>query len=141
MPESWSHEASVLSFVDMVSYRWRGPALAALLVAEAMNLLDTTIVQVASPAIRADLAGGEGEMQWLTAAYTLPFALLLITGGRLGDIFGRRRTFVTGMVVLGVLRDRVGHPLAARGASRAGRRRRLDHSADVRPDPRHVRGK
>ncbi|TCO52379.1 MFS transporter [Actinocrispum wychmicini] len=79
-------------------HRWRWLALAALLVAEAMNLLDTTIVQVASPAIRADLTATDGQTQWLTAGYTLPFAVLLITGGRLGDILGRRRVFVIGVV-------------------------------------------
>ncbi|HKS47656.1 MAG TPA: MFS transporter [Amycolatopsis sp.] len=78
-------------------YRWAG--LAALLLAEAMNLLDTTIVQVASPVIRAGLGATDGQTQWLTAGYTLPFALLLITGGRLGDILGRRRVFAGGVVL------------------------------------------
>ena len=79
------------------AYRWRWFALAALLVAEAMNLLDSTIVQVAAPKIHADLGGSVPDIQWFTSAYTLPFALLLITGGRLGDIFGRRRVFVVGV--------------------------------------------
>jgi MFS family permease len=72
-----------------------GPA--ALLVAEAMNLLDSTIVQVAGPAIHADLGGPVSYIQWFSAAYTLAFALLLITGGRLGDIAGRRRVFRIGV--------------------------------------------
>ncbi len=80
------------------TYRWRWPALAALLVAEAMNLFDSTVMPVAGPAIRADLEAGESMLQWLTAGYTLPFALLLITGGRLGDIVGRRRVFVVGVL-------------------------------------------
>ncbi|MCD9873105.1 MFS transporter [Streptomyces guryensis] len=79
------------------AYRWRWPALAALLLGEAMNLLDATIVQVASPAIHADLGGSVSDIQWFTAAYTLPFAVLLITGGRLGDIAGRKRLFVIGV--------------------------------------------
>ena len=74
------------------SRRWA--ALAVLLVAEAMNLLDTTIVQVAAPAVHAELGGA---MSFYTVGYTLPFALLLITGGRLGDVLGRRRTFQFGM--------------------------------------------
>ncbi|MGA8112059.1 MAG: MFS transporter [Actinocatenispora sp.] len=78
-------------------HRWRWVALAALLVAEAMNLLDTTIVQVAAPVIHDRLGGTESEIQWFSAAYTLPFALLLITGGRLGDIAGRRRMFLAGV--------------------------------------------
>jgi MFS family permease len=62
-----------------ILYRRRWAALSALLVAEAMNLLDATIVQVASPVIRAQLRATDGQLQWLTAGYTLPFALLLIT--------------------------------------------------------------
>ncbi|MEV5873119.1 MFS transporter [Streptomyces sp. NPDC052101] len=77
--------------------RWAG--LAALLLGEAMNLLDATVVQVAAPAVRADLGGPVSEVQWFGAAYTLPFAVLLITGGRLGDIAGRRRMFVLGVAV------------------------------------------
>ncbi|WP_046732633.1 MFS transporter [Streptomyces humi] len=78
-------------------YRWRWPALVALLLAEAMNLLDATIVQVAAPAVHADLGGPVSDVQWFSTAYTLPFAVLLITGGRLGDIAGRRRLFVLGV--------------------------------------------
>jgi predicted MFS family arabinose efflux permease len=79
--------------------RPRAAGLVALLVAEAMNLLDTTIVQVAGPAVHADLGGATSDVQWFGAAYTLAFAVLLITGGRLGDIVGRRRLFRVGVVV------------------------------------------
>ena len=78
-------------------YRWRWVGLTALLVAEAMNLLDSTIVQVAGPAIHQDLGGPVSDIQWFSAAYTLAFALLLITGGRLGDIAGRKRVFRIGV--------------------------------------------
>lgn len=81
------------------AHRWRWTGLAALLIAEAMNLLDTTIVQVAGPTIRGDLGGSVSAIQWFSAAYTLAFALLLITGGRLGDIVGRRRVFRIGVTV------------------------------------------
>ncbi|MEV6834805.1 MFS transporter [Streptomyces sp. NPDC051133] len=74
-------------------------ALVALLLGEAMNLLDATVVQVAAPAVHADLAGPVRDVQWFATAYTLPFAVLLITGGRLGDIAGRRRMFVLGVAV------------------------------------------
>ncbi|WP_020499364.1 MFS transporter [Sciscionella marina] len=77
--------------------RTRAAALATLLLAEAMNLLDTTIVQVAAPVMRAGLRGDAGDIQWFSAAYTLAFAVLLITGGRLGDIAGRRRIFRLGV--------------------------------------------
>ncbi|MGV4926353.1 MFS transporter [Streptomyces sp. BHT-5-2] len=76
-------------------HRWA--ALAVLLLAEAMNLLDATITTVAAPVIRADLGGSNAAIQWFSAAYTLPFAVFLITGGRLGDIAGRRRIFRAGM--------------------------------------------
>ncbi len=71
-------------------------SLTALLIAEAMNLLDATIVQVAGPTMHADLGGPVASIPWFTAAYTLPFAVLLIAGGRLGDIAGRRRVFRIG---------------------------------------------
>ncbi|WP_277752695.1 MFS transporter [Streptomyces sp. L2] len=80
-------------------YPWRWPALTALLLGEAMNLLDATLVQVAAPTVHADLGGPVSDVQWFGAAYTLPFAVLLITGGRLGDIAGRRRMFVLGVAV------------------------------------------
>ncbi|MFC0845358.1 MFS transporter [Streptomyces noboritoensis] len=78
-------------------YRWRWAALAVLLTAEAMNLLDATIVQVAAPVIHTDLGGPDSVIQWYAAAYTLPFAMFLITGGRLGDILGRKRVFRVGV--------------------------------------------
>ncbi|MQY02882.1 MFS transporter [Actinomadura macrotermitis] len=80
-----------------VPHRRRRLALAALLAAEAMNLLDSTIVQVAAPVIHAGLGGPAAVVPWFSAAYTLPFAGLLITGGRLGDIAGRRRVFRLGV--------------------------------------------
>ncbi|HEX3833867.1 MAG TPA: MFS transporter [Solirubrobacteraceae bacterium] len=77
-------------------YRWRWIVLAVVLAAEVMDLMDATIVNVAGPSIRADLGGGATTLQWLSAAYTLAFAVLLVTGARLGDIFGRRRLFLIG---------------------------------------------
>nr|WP_042189033.1 MFS transporter [Kibdelosporangium sp. MJ126-NF4]CEL18613.1 actinorhodin transporter [Kibdelosporangium sp. MJ126-NF4]CTQ98098.1 actinorhodin transporter [Kibdelosporangium sp. MJ126-NF4] len=85
-----------------MNYRWRWTGLAAVLVAEAMNLLDSTVVQVAAPVIHRELGGSTAQVQWYTAAYTLPFAVLLITGGRVGDIAGRRRTFQWGVAAFAV---------------------------------------
>ncbi|MFG3052165.1 MFS transporter [Kitasatospora sp. NPDC048239] len=79
------------------AYRWRWTALIALLTAEAMNLLDATIVQVAGPVIHADLGGAAATIPWYSAAYTLAFALGLLTAARLGDIAGRRRVFRIGV--------------------------------------------
>lgn len=77
-------------------YRLRWAALAVILAAEVMDLLDTTIVGVASPAIRRDFGGSDAQIQWISASYTLAFAVLLITGGRLGDLLGRKKLFVAG---------------------------------------------
>ncbi|TML04748.1 MAG: MFS transporter, partial [Actinobacteria bacterium] len=79
-----------------LSTRWA--VLAIVLVAEVMDLVDGTIVNVAAPSIRAEIGGSDATMQWLVAAYTLTFAVLLITGARLGDLIGRRRLFMIGIV-------------------------------------------
>jgi len=80
-------------------YRLWWAALAVLLTAEAMSLLDATIVQVAGPVIHAGLPGPDSDIPWFSAAYTLPFAVFLITGGRLGDIHGRGRVFRLGVAM------------------------------------------
>ena len=77
-------------------YRLRWVVAAVVLAAAVMDLLDATIVNVAGPSIHRDLGGGASTLQWLSAAYTLAFAVLLIAGARLGDIFGRRRLFLIG---------------------------------------------
>jgi MFS family permease len=77
-------------------YRWRWVVAAVVLAANVMDLLDATIVNVAGPSVHRDLGGGASTLQWLSAAYTLAFAVLLIAGARLGDIFGRRRLFLVG---------------------------------------------
>jgi MFS family permease len=55
-----------------------------------MIMLDNTVVNVALPAIQKDLHSSISGLEWTVNAYTLSFAVLLVTGGRLGDIFGRR---------------------------------------------------
>src|SRR3954447_5552551 len=74
--------------------RWLG--LFAVLAAMILNILDSTIVNVAAPSIRADLGGSYADLQWIAAAYTLALAVGLLTGGRLGDMFGRRRMLLIG---------------------------------------------
>jgi EmrB/QacA subfamily drug resistance transporter len=70
--------------------------LALVLAAECMDLLDGTIVNVAAPTIREDLHSSASALQWVIGGYALAFAVGLITGGRLGDIYGRKRLFVIG---------------------------------------------
>jgi EmrB/QacA subfamily drug resistance transporter len=77
--------------------RLRRLGLAVILAVEVMDLLDATIVGVASPSIQADFGGSSTRIQWIAAAYTLSFAVLMITGARLGDIVGRRRMFLVGV--------------------------------------------
>ncbi len=79
-------------------YRHRWLILAAVLTVEIMDLVDAVIVAVAAPSIRADLGGDTTVIQWIAAGYTLAFAVGLITGGRLGDLYGRRRMFLLGLV-------------------------------------------
>jgi EmrB/QacA subfamily drug resistance transporter len=75
--------------------RW--VALAVVLVAGFMQLVDISIVNVAIPSLQRDLDATYSQVQWVLAGYQLAFAVVLITGGRLGDIFGRRRLFMLGM--------------------------------------------
>lgn len=80
------------------AYRRRWIVLAIVLVAEIMDLLDSTVITIAAPTVRAELGGGTSTMQWWAAGYTLAFGVLMIVGGRLGDIYGRRRVFIVGIV-------------------------------------------
>jgi EmrB/QacA subfamily drug resistance transporter len=73
--------------------------LAAMCFALFMIMLDNTVVNVALPSIQRDLGASLSSLEWTVNAYTLSFAVLLVTGGRLGDIFGRRRVFLFGVVL------------------------------------------
>src|SRR4051794_10845005 len=73
--------------------------LAAMCFALFMIMLDNTVVNVALPSIQRDLHASISSLEWTVNAYTLTFAVLLVTGGRLGDIFGRRTMFLFGVVV------------------------------------------
>jgi EmrB/QacA subfamily drug resistance transporter len=71
--------------------------LPVVLTAAFMAIIDVFIVNVAAPSIQTHLHASAGEVQWLVASYVLAYALGLITGGRLGDIYGRRRCFQLGL--------------------------------------------
>lgn len=73
-------------------------AVSVLLFASFMDLMDNTIVNVALPAIERDLGASPAQLEWVVSGYMLAFAALLVTGGRLGDIFGRRLVFVVGVI-------------------------------------------
>jgi MFS family permease len=64
-----------------------------------MVMLDNTVVNVALPSIQRDLHAELSQLEWVINGYTLTFAVLIATGGRLGDIFGRRRMFLAGVVI------------------------------------------
>ncbi|HEY2641511.1 MAG TPA: MFS transporter [Streptosporangiaceae bacterium] len=84
--------------------RWL--TLVILLLAAFMNLLDVSIVNIAVPSIQRDLHASYADVQWALAGYTLAYAIVLITGGRLGDTFGRKRLFligVTGFTIMSAL--------------------------------------
>lgn len=74
--------------------RWA--ILATLLAVELMDLLDSTIVNVAAPTIRTDLHASSSALQWIVGGYALTYAVGLVTSGRLGDIWGRRNMFLLG---------------------------------------------
>jgi EmrB/QacA subfamily drug resistance transporter len=77
--------------------RSRWLALVVLCLGNLMIVLDTTIVNVALPSIRADLGFSESSLAWVVNAYLLTFGGFLLLGGRLGDLLGHRRMFVTGI--------------------------------------------
>lgn len=108
-----------------------GVALALILTCQLMLMLDVTVMNVALPRIRTDLGFTPAGLSWVMNAYTLVFGGLLLLGGRLGDLFGRRRVFLAGVAVFtaaslaGGLADSAGLLIASRivqglGAAAAG---------------------
>src|SRR3954471_9720196 len=79
--------------------RTRWLALYVLCAASLMIVLDTTIVNVALPSIRADLGFSQTSLAWVINAYTLTFGGFLLLGGRLGDLYGHRRLFLGGITL------------------------------------------
>ncbi len=82
--------------------RRRRIALWVILIAFGMDLLDSTIVNIGIPSIQRELGTSYAAIQWIVAGYQLTFALFLITGGRLGDIFGYRKLLLIGMAGFGL---------------------------------------
>lgn len=97
MPAGPRTPAAAASPDALPVHRRRGLAMFVLIVASFMDLLDTTIVNVGLPAVQEDIHATPGHLEWVVGGYTLAFAVVLITGGRLGDIVGRRTMFLTGV--------------------------------------------
>src|ERR1051325_887691 len=71
--------------------------LGLVLLADALDVIDATVTNIAAPTIARELGGGESLVKWLGPAYMLAMGVLLVVGGRLGDKFGQRRLFLVGM--------------------------------------------
>src|SRR5207244_6292900 len=71
--------------------------LAIVLLADVLDLMDSTITNIAAPPIVRDIGGGESLIKWLGAGYALAMGVLLVVGGRLGDRYGQRRMFLIGI--------------------------------------------
>ena len=82
--------------------RHLGWALVLISIAQLMVVLDGTIVNIALPFIQDDLNIASANLRWVVTGYALAFGSLLLLGGRLGDLFGRRRVFMTGLVIFGI---------------------------------------
>ncbi len=79
------------------SHKQRTIALIIVSLAFIMDLLDSTIVNIAIPSIRISLGASYSDIQWIIAGYSLAFAVLLVTGGRMGDVFGYKKLFMVGV--------------------------------------------
>src|SRR3712207_1137911 len=72
--------------------------LAVIAIAQLMVVLDATIVNIALPSAQQDLGFGDDSRQWIITAYALAFGSLLLLGGRIGDLFGRKWAFIAGLL-------------------------------------------
>jgi EmrB/QacA subfamily drug resistance transporter len=88
--------------VEAPPVRRRGVFLALMCSVQFVLLVGGTVVTVSLPAIRQDLQLGDAQLQWIVTAFALPFGCLLLLGGRAADVFGRRRLFLTGLLVFAV---------------------------------------
>jgi len=86
------------SSVDPSKLTWRLRAiLAVVLIADILDLMDSTITNIAAPSIVRNIGGGQSLIKWLGASYALAIGVLLVVGGRLGDRYGKRRIFLVGI--------------------------------------------
>ena len=122
--------------------RWK--ALAVSLTAGFMGLLDVSIVNVALPSMQTGLHATSGGVQWVVSGYALAFGLVLVTGGRLGDAFGRRHMFLIALAAFVLTSALAGAApnetmlVIARACRRGGggHAHPAEHRADPGPLPR-----
>jgi EmrB/QacA subfamily drug resistance transporter len=96
------HRMNAATLSSQTSERRRRITLAVVCLAQLMNVLDTTIVNVALPSIQHDLHFTQGTLTWVVNAFLIAFGSFLLLAGRLGDLLGRRRVFLTGVAVFTV---------------------------------------
>lgn len=99
VPLSQASEARTQSEVERRRERRRWFALAVLCLGQLMMVLDATIVNVALPAIQHDLHFTQGNLTWVMNGYLITFGGLLLLAGRMGDLVGRKRVFLSGLVL------------------------------------------
>src|SRR5438552_1977555 len=93
-------DAAILTAVCNQPYPASGAwVLAATIIGSSMIFIDGTVVNVALPALQSSLHATLAQVQWVVEAYALTLAALLLTGGSLGDYYGRRRIFAIGVVI------------------------------------------
>src|SRR3954468_11767236 len=107
-PHRRKDRSLVISGLRLSEENRRWWTLAAMCFALAMVMLDNTVTNVALPSIQRDFNASLSSLEWTINAYTLTFAVLLVTGGRLGDIFGRRRVFLIGVGVFALASATIG---------------------------------
>ena len=115
-----------MSHIELPRIRRPAVGLGLVMLVQLMLILDMTVVNVALPRIRGDLGFSTSSLSWVLNAYTLTFGGLLLLGGRVGDVLGRRRTFLAGVAVfslgslLGGLAPSAGLLVAARALQGVG---------------------
>ncbi|SKA80420.1 drug resistance transporter, EmrB/QacA subfamily [Agreia bicolorata] len=118
MTQITSSSSGAVGSEKVSSRRWLTLVVVGL--AQLMVVLDSTVVNIALPAAQADLGFSDGDRQWVVTAYSLAFGSLLLLGGRLSDLIGRKRTFIIGLIgfsvasALGGAADGFGTLVAAR---------------------------
>ena len=122
-----------------IAGRW---VLAATILGSSLAFIDSTVVNVALPALQSSLDASLAGVQWVVEAYALTLAALLLTGGAMGDARGRRKTFAAGVVLFAVASRMVRHLpkycRARRGSRPARRRRRVARAREPGPHQRVI---